>query len=694
MRIPNNPILYSGRSIFVIKRRGENTALLLKGGSVMADRVGQRLGNYHLVRLLGQGGFAQVYLGEHLRLGTQAAIKLLFTHLPDDDVQQFLAEARTVARLEHPHIIRILDFDVEQDIPFLVMSYAPNGTLRQRYPKGARLPLDIILTYLKQAAGALQCAHDARLVHRDIKPENMLLGRYDDMLLSDFGIAVVAHSSRSLSTQEIIGTVSYMAPEQIQGKPRPASDQYALGVVAYEWLCGCPPFHGTPAEITTQHLHADPPPLREQVPGFPPAIEAVVLKALEKDPHRRFASVQEFANAFEQACQGFLQATMAMLPNPTSWQASATHMPEQASFYTSSTQPESKLLPSTHGKDGVSRRALLIGAIGMVGLAATSGGFGLWALSQRRRIGNTIVTYTGHLSPVATVAWSPDGTRIASGSGDQTVQVWDATSGGHLFIYRGHTTNINAVAWSPVRIGRRIASASGNSFFNGEHNVQVWDAATKAHLLTYHGHTQPVHTVAWSPNGTHIASGSEDKTVQIWDASSGILIQSYSRHTGLVSSLTWSPDGKRIASASGDTTVQVWDARTATLIFTFDHTSTVNAVAWSPDGKRIASASGNFFLGGEHSVQVWDAATGVHIFTYKGHTTPVNTVAWSSDSKRMASASAGVDKNVQIWDATSGTTLNLYRGHTLGVNDVAWSPDGQFIASASNDGTVRVWQAS
>jgi len=186
----------------------------------MADSVGQRLGNYRLVSLLGQGGFAQVYLGEHQRLGTQAAIKLLSTHLSDDEVEKFLAEARIIARLEHPHIIRILDFDVEQDVPFLVMSYAPNGTMRRRYPKGTRLPLDIILTYLKQAADALQYAHVAKLIHRDIKPENMLLGRHNEMLLSDFGIAIVAHSSRSQSMQEIIGTISYMAPEQIQGKPR------------------------------------------------------------------------------------------------------------------------------------------------------------------------------------------------------------------------------------------------------------------------------------------------------------------------------------------------------------------------------------------------------------------------------------------------------------------------------------------
>src|SRR5690348_15999760 len=131
----------------------------------MGDLLGQRLGNYRLLRLLGRGGFAQVYLGEHLRLGTQAAIKVLAVHLADDDVEHFLTEARTIARLEHPHIIRILDFDVEEETPFLVMSYAPGGTLRQRHPKGTRLPLDLILSYLKQAADALQYAHDGRLIH-------------------------------------------------------------------------------------------------------------------------------------------------------------------------------------------------------------------------------------------------------------------------------------------------------------------------------------------------------------------------------------------------------------------------------------------------------------------------------------------------------------------------------------------------
>src|SRR6266699_93090 len=382
----------------------------------MADSVGQRLGNYRLVRLLGQGGFAQVYLGEHQRLGTQAAIKLLSTHLSDDEVEKFLAEARIIARLEHPHIIRILDFDVEQDVPFLVMSYAPNGTMRRRFPKGTRLPLDIILTYLKQAADALQYAHVTKLIHRDIKPENLLLGRQNEMLLSDFGIAIVAHSSRSQSMQEIIGTISYMAPEQIQGKPRPASDQYALGVIVYEWLCGSHPFHGTTAEIATQHLHANPPPLRELIPGMPPAIEAVVHKALEKDPHRRFASVQEFATAFEQACQSFLPATTAMPAGPAGRLLSATQAPGQASFYASPTLAGSELELPKAGRRGVSRRALLFGTIGIVGFAGTCGCLALLALSHKPALGNTLVTYTGHLSPVAIVileasTWCRYGTR-------------------------------------------------------------------------------------------------------------------------------------------------------------------------------------------------------------------------------------------------------------------------------------------
>ncbi len=269
----------------------------------MADRSGQQLGNYRLIRLLGKGGFAEVYQGEHIYLKTPAAIKVLHTQLTSEDMDGFLNEARTIAHLVHPHIVRVTDFGIEGDTPFLVMDYAPNGTLRQRHPKGTRLPLSLIIPYVKQVSGALQHAHNEKLVHRDIKPENMLLGRQNELLLSDFGIALVAQSSRYPSPQEIVGTAAYMSPEQIQGKPRPASDQYALAVVVYEWLSGDRPFHGSFTELCTQHMFAPPPPLQEKIPTISPDIEHVVTMALAKDPHERFMSIQAFANALEQACQ-------------------------------------------------------------------------------------------------------------------------------------------------------------------------------------------------------------------------------------------------------------------------------------------------------------------------------------------------------------------------------------------------------
>src|SRR5947209_17688865 len=212
----------------------------LKRGLLMADRVGQQLGNYRLIRKLGKGGFAEVYLGEHIRLNTYAAVKVLQTQLASEDAGGFYTEARTIARLLHPNIVRVLDFDVEEGIALLVMDYATNGTPRQSHPKGTLLPLNTIVQYVRQVADALQYAHDEKLIHRDIKPENMLVGRRNEILLSDFGLATIAQSAHSLSLgkMDVAGTISYMAPEQFRGKATVASDQYSLAVVIYEWLSG------------------------------------------------------------------------------------------------------------------------------------------------------------------------------------------------------------------------------------------------------------------------------------------------------------------------------------------------------------------------------------------------------------------------------------------------------------------------
>ena len=280
------------------------------------NRVGQQLGNYRLVRLLGRGGFAEVYLGEHQRLQTQAAIKVLSASLSEKDAESFLKEAQFLARLDHPHIVRILDFDlIEDGVPFLIMGYAPYGTLRSRHPKETILPPALVVEYVKQIADALQYAHTQKIIHRDIKPENMLVGRRGEVLLSDFGIALIDPGSRYQTTQEVTGTMAYMAPEQIQGKPRPASDQYALGIVVYEWLSGQRPFRGSLTEIVAQHLAVAPTPLRALAPFASQQVQDVVMKALEKDPRRRFTNVQAFARALEHACHADNNPSMIARPH-------------------------------------------------------------------------------------------------------------------------------------------------------------------------------------------------------------------------------------------------------------------------------------------------------------------------------------------------------------------------------------------
>lgn len=293
----------------------------------MAQRpnlMGRRFGKYQLLSLIGEGGFADVYLGVHLDLGTQAAIKVLH----DADIDAFRTEARTIARLDHPHIIRVRDFDIENSIPFLVMDYAAGGTMRQRHRKGSIVSLPTIVSYVQQTAQALQYAHNANLIHRDIKPDNILLDQYNNILLSDFGIVTIAHSTRSMKTVDHAGTATYTSPEQIQGRPRFASDQYSLGIIVYEWLSGTPPFKGSFTEIWSQHMFTPTPSLREKISTITPEVEQVVMKALEKDPKQRFEHVSDFATALRQASlAGQADTIFSPLPIPIPPQPKSTIPP-------------------------------------------------------------------------------------------------------------------------------------------------------------------------------------------------------------------------------------------------------------------------------------------------------------------------------------------------------------------------------
>ena len=259
----------------------------------------QQLGNYRFIRSLGQGSFAQVYLGEHISLKNRAAIKVLRALLSQDDREHFISESQVIARLKHPHIMPVYESGVQEGIPFLVMPYASGGTLRQRHPRGRCLTPITILPYIQQIASALQYAHNEGIVHRDLKPENLLLDLSDTLYLSDFGLTTGQQSSRTQSMIEVAGSAVYMAPELLQGKPLPASDQYALGIVVYEWLCGAPPFEGSFTEVANKQFFTSPPAMKP--PSVSSEVEAVVMTALAKAPEHRFESIQAFASAFEQA---------------------------------------------------------------------------------------------------------------------------------------------------------------------------------------------------------------------------------------------------------------------------------------------------------------------------------------------------------------------------------------------------------
>jgi WD40 repeat protein/transcriptional regulator with XRE-family HTH domain len=297
----------------------------------------------------------------------------------------------------------------------------------------------------------------------------------------------------------------------------------------------------------------------------------------------------------------------------------------------------------------------------------------LWNVAS----GIKLPTCQGHTSWVRSVTFSPDGNMLASGSEDQTVRLWNAITGQCLKTLQGHTSRVRSVAFSPD--GNMLASGSDDQ------TIRMWDVSTGHCLKTLEEHTGRVRCVAFSPDGSTIVSGSKDEMVRLWDVSTGHCLKTLQEHTGRVRCVAFSPDGSTIVSGSEDQTVRLWDVSTGDCLKTLqEHTGGVRCVAFSPDGSTIVSGSK------DQTVRLWDVTTGQCLKTLQGHTSQVRSVTFSPDGNMLASSD---DQIIRLCDVSTGQCLKTLQGYIISVWSVAFSPDGNMLASSSDD-TVRLWDVT
>jgi eukaryotic-like serine/threonine-protein kinase len=766
-------------------------------------------GDYELISEIARGGMAVVYRARQLSLNRPVALKMILAGqlAGEDDIRRFHIEAEAAANLDHPGIVPIYEIGEHDGQHFFSMGFVEGTSLAVKVADGP-LPPREAASLTMQVAEAMHYAHDRGVIHRDFKPGNVLLDSQGRPKVTDFGLAKKLQSDSGLTqTGQVMGTPSYMPPEQAEGKEvGPPADVYALGAVLYCLLTGRPPFQAAPPMDTLiQVMEKEPVPPRQLNPSVPRDLETICLRCLEKGPGKRYASAEALANDLDRylsgepivarpvtrseravkwarrkpaiaALMGLVAIVAALGLGGVMWQWRAAvrarnvadkesqnakvqanlaegrrveaEVRRQEAEQARAKEKEQTTLAERRLQDTLKAQAeekkqtelaqqrLYDVRMNLVqhywedfnGELLQQGLYEQLSSNQRgidrrgfewfywqRKMSSGHITLKGHTGPVKSVAFSPDGKRLASASDDHAVKVWDAGTGKETLALNGHTQWVYSVAFSPD--GKRLASASY------DRTLKVWDAATGQETLTLKGHTSAVWSVVFSPDGRRLASASSDQTVKMWDVATGQETLTLKGHKGGLSpeSVAYGPDGKRLALASFDGTVSVWDAATGQETLTLKgHTSQVNGVAFSPDGRRLASASA------DGTVKVWDGATGQETLTLKAHTSQVNGVAFSPDGKRLASASgdrtvmvwdvgtgqepftlkghtvafsrdgkrvasANADRTVKVWDVGTGQETLTLKGHTGGAGSVAFSPDGKRLASASEDKTVNVW---
>jgi tetratricopeptide (TPR) repeat protein len=265
-----------------------------------ADLSGRRIGDYELIRRLGRGGMADVYLARQLSLGRHVAFKVLRSHLAADEkyVRRFQQEARAAAALVHANIVQIHEVGYAENVHYIVQEYVPGQNLRQYLQKHGPLDARMAVRVIRQVAAALHRSSQQNIIHRDIKPENIMLASTGEVKVADFGLARIVQNGQGLEVTQVgvtMGTPLYMSPEQVEGRPvDPRSDIYSLGVTCFHMLTGRPPFEGdSPLAVAVQHLQQEPPRLESLRPDLPPALCQIVHRMMAKDPSQRYQTAAD-----------------------------------------------------------------------------------------------------------------------------------------------------------------------------------------------------------------------------------------------------------------------------------------------------------------------------------------------------------------------------------------------------------------
>jgi WD40 repeat protein len=699
-------------------------------GKVLAPGTVMRyFGDYEIRRELGRGAMGIVYEARQISLNRPVALKMVKAGLlaGDDELRRFQNEAEAVALLDHPGIVPVYEVGRHDGQHYFSMKLVRGGSLVSlidRYTRDPRAAAHLVA----EAAEAVAHAHARGILHRDLKPANILVDAEGHPHVTDFGLAKRVEADVELTQSgAILGTPAYMSPEQAtghRGAVTTASDVYGLGAVLYALLTARAPFGGDSVVETLEAVrNAAPEPPTRLNRAVPRDLETICLKAMAKEPPRRFASAAELAADLKRWLAGEPITARPVGPLEKAWRWARRHpaaagllaatavaslalvaagffmtysrrlekanqvAEEQRSRAQAAYQAESAARQAADEQRGLAVRAQGLEAAARKiadeksALAVEAHGEAQRALALANRylyflrVNQAEAAWRGNL-PERTAALLDE---CPSEQRDWEWHYLDQQCKAPLLEIKSRTATLGEnVAYSPD--GRRIATGDNAT-------VKVWDAATGQALLTLRGHTGSVQCVAYNPDGRQIAAASLDQAVKVWDAATGNELFTLRGHTKSVHAVAYSPDGRHIAAGGHDGTVRVWDAATGRELNTLrGYSKLVYGVAYSPDGRRIVAA------GGSGTVTVWDAATTRELLSLRVPNTLVYRAAFSPDGRRIASATS--DKTLKVWDAATGKELFTLRGHTGAVFGVAYSPDGRRIASASADKTLKVWDAA